>query len=188
VRRAAIAAAVFSALVAGDARADRDDDREPPKLGLRVDFGALPYFGQPAEIFGLGVGVEHPAFCKFRVFGEYEWLFLTSGSSTTSTSAMPEYSGTGQRAHVGLRHVLVATTWRRALRLYIDGEIGGGFALTTDNASGTHAVPHALAGLRLGYDILMVRSHVFEAEFLVRGIAIDHGAGMMFGVGMLWGG
>jgi hypothetical protein len=52
-------------------------------------------------------------------------------------------------------------------------------------------MPHAFAGLRFGYDLAgdpeVSPSRRFEAELLLRLIAIEHGAGLMVGFGMVWG-
>ena len=103
--------------------------------------------------------------------------------------APPEY-GDGHRIQLGVRHVL-ARTRSYPIRVWLDGELGGGAALVTDNLAGTHFVPDGFAGLRFGYDFRTHNgdspSHAFTAEFLLRAIVIDHGAGGMFGVGMQWG-
>jgi hypothetical protein len=73
------------------------------------------------------------------------------------------------------------------VRFYVDGELGGGYALVTDTVTGTRAIAHAFAGARFGYDIIAHRK-TFEAELLVRALAVEGGHGFVFGVGMLWGG
>nr|HPH68027.1 hypothetical protein [Kofleriaceae bacterium] len=74
----------------------------------------------------------------------------------------------------------------------VDGEIGGGLAWTTDNRTGVHVQPHGLVGLRFGYTMITPDekspSKEFECDFLLRTIINQDGAGLMFGVGMTWGG
>jgi hypothetical protein len=171
-----LAVALAFVLAASTARAEHDVDL--PKLGLRLDVGGVPN----VMAFGLEVGVEHPVAGKLRAFGEFEWLWLTGSTSTDS-----DVGGVGQRAHVGVRHVLAATKLRNVLRFFVDGELGGGFTLMTDNMTGAHAIPHALAGVRLGYDIVQ-HARTLECDLVFRAIVVEHAASLMFGVGVAWGG
>ena len=173
-----LAAIAILALAVAPARAD-DDDVLANNVGVRLAAGTMPLGGLATGTYGLGIGVDHHVFEKVHVFAEWEWLWLTR--------EMNDNSGTGQRAHVGLRRALLAKTVRKQLRFFVDGELGGGYALVTDSVTGTRAMAHALAGVRLGYDVRGYRA-AFGAELLFRAIAIDHGIGAMFGVGMLWGG
>jgi hypothetical protein len=171
------------------------DDGNPAfnMLGFRMNIGALPVDGARATTFGLGVGVEHPSFGKTRVFGEAEWLWLMHHGEREmdSVAVRPERHGNGHRAIAGLRRELVAKNAARSVRLFIDAELGGGLALTNDNAVGFTAVPTGLAGLRFGYDLYSRAdaspSQTFEAELLVRAVAVPDGIGFMAGVGMAWG-
>jgi hypothetical protein len=92
-----------------------------------------------------------------------------------------------RRALMASRHL------RDKLRLYVDLEIGGGLMLATEPVAGTIALPHALIGLRLGYDFIKMRSDtrassVWEPELLARAIATPgQSVGWVFGVGMAWG-
>ena len=189
--------AVTAVALAGDvAIADDDDDDGSPAFnmfGFRMSIGALPVDGARATTFALGLGVEHPAFGKTRVFGEAEWLWLMQQGEREMDSVpiRPTRHGNGHRVSVGLRRELVAKNAGRRVRMFIDAELGGSLALTNDNAVGFAVVPGGLAGLRLGYDIYSRAdsspSQTFEAELLVRAIAVPDGVGFMTGVGMLWG-
>jgi hypothetical protein len=166
-------------------------ERTPPaihRFGYRIGLGMLPLDGTPTFTFSLGLGLEHPIGAGFRALAEYEWMW-TESRVPPERMTPPEY-GDGHRIQLGLRHVL-AHTHSFPIRVWVDGEAGGGAALVTDNIAGTHFVPDAFAGLRFGYDFRTANgespSHTFVAEFLLRAIVIDHGAGGMFGVGMLWG-
>jgi len=162
-------------------------DASVSRFGYRVGFGDLPIGGQDTFLFSLGLGIEHPLFGRFRALAEYEYVF-TETHGDSARMPPPEH-GSGHRVHLGLRHVL-ADKRLDVLRLWIDGELGGGLGMFGDNVTGAHALPDVFAGLRLGYDFHGRRSSpasVFVAELLVRVIAIDRGAGVMGGVGMYWG-
>ena len=79
----------------------------------------------------------------------------------------------------------------RRIRMFIDAELGATVALVNDNMDGVEFLPGGLAGLRIGYDIYSQSdsspSRTFEAELLVRAIAIQHGSGALLGIGFLWG-
>jgi len=156
-------------------------DDEASSFGFRIGFGVLPIDRQLTSTVSLGLGVEHPVFEHWRAFGDYEWLWL-------ERAQMGEH-GDGQRIHVGLRRTLADKRAWHVLRFFLDSELGGGFTLANDNVSGVHALPDALAGLRLGYDLEAEHrseAKVFEAEVVVRAIAIPGGIGMMAGIGALW--
>jgi len=165
----------------GSARADDAFNM----FGFRMGVGALPIDGGNTLTVSLGLGVEHPVFKNTRVFGEYEYLWLNERDPL-----MHERHGNGHRTSLGLRRELIGKG-KRQLRLYLDGELGGGLALTNDNMMGVSFVPDGFVGLRGGYDLYSRAddspSRTFEVELLLRAIAIREGAGMMFGVGMLWG-
>ncbi|MBP9089041.1 MAG: hypothetical protein KBG15_23170 [Kofleriaceae bacterium] len=159
-------------------------------LGFRIGVGKLVIGQQPVTTMALGVVTEARLLGKLRGLAEYEWLNL-SDASTLATSSR-KLTGGGHRANIGLRKALVESTFQKALRLYIDGEIGGGAAWTTNTITGDKLVPHGLVGLRFGYgfitDVKDSPSREFECEFLVRTIITPESAGLLFGVGMSWGG
>jgi hypothetical protein len=166
-----------------------DEPREPADarnlFGFRFAFGLLPIDHLPTATYSVGLGVEHPVFGKWRVFGDYEWLWL----ERQHTDQMAGEHGDGQRVQVGVRRRLASKRAWDILRLYVDGELGGGFSLVNDNMTGMHALPDGLAGLRVGYDLAAHRTSdakLLEFEVVVRAIAIPGGIGMMGGVGALW--
>jgi hypothetical protein len=166
-------------LLALCASAHADDDTN--WFGFRIGIGALPIDRQLTSTISLGLGVEHPVFDHWRVFGDYEWLWL-------ERAQMNEH-GDGQRIHVGLRRTIADKRAWHVLRLFVDGELGGGFTLANDNVSGVHALPDALTGVRLGYDMEGAQrseAKALEMEVVVRAIAIPGGIGMMAGLGGLW--
>lgn len=174
---------IFVAVVLASGVAHADEHEPQSMFGLRITLGALPLAPQQQVMIGeLGLSVEHPLCGKLRAFGEYGFQYLSTGDDKTSHDI-----GTGHAVRIGLRRALAATTWKRSMRFYIDGEVGGGVALTDDTINGARVLPHALAGLRFGYDLFLERKQTFEAELLIRAIAIDRGAGFTFGVGMAWG-
>ena len=175
--------------------AEEDDEPAFNMLGFRMGVGALPLDHERTLVLSIGVGVEHPVFKKTRVFGEYDWLWL-SRADTGADRAMdtlvvrPERHASGHRASVGLRRELVGKGGS-SVRVFVDGELGGGLAMANDNLTGVTLIPAAFIGLRFGYDVYSRSdsspSRMFEAELLLRAIAVREGVGMMFGVGMLWG-
>ena len=162
-------------------------------FGFRMTGGALPIDGDRVMALSIGLGVEHPVFKKTRMFGEYEWLWLTHVDERAMDSVVnrPERHGTGHRASFGLRRELVGKQLGRKVRLFLDGELGAAVALVNDNMSGVAFMPAGLGGLRFGYDVYSGSdsspSRTFELEFLFRAIVLDSGAGGLMGFGMLWG-
>jgi hypothetical protein len=106
-------------------------------------------------------------------------------------SPRPEEHGSGHRTFIGLRRELESKRVSRGFSLFLDTEVGGGVALVNDNMTGVEFLPTAFLGLRGGYDFYSRNedspSRTFEAEFLLRAIAIQDGIGLLFGVGMFWG-
>jgi hypothetical protein len=181
-------------------RIDTDEYVEEPDappafnmFGFRLTGGALPIEGDRTTVFSVGLGVEHPVFNKTRMFGEYEWLWMTRLDERAEYSVVPrpERHGTGHRASFGLRRELIAKRMGRNVRMFIDAELGGCVALVNDNMSGAAFLPGGFGGMRLGYDIYTGSdsspSRTFEVELLLRAVTIQHGTGGLFGIGMLWG-
>jgi hypothetical protein len=162
-------------------------------FGFRMTTGVLSSERDRSSIVSVGLGVEHPVFQRTRVFGEYEWLWLTrvDERDLSSMVARPERHATGQRASLGLRRELIATKLTGSARLFIDGELGAGVDLVNDNMTGVALLADVVGGLRFGFDIYSssddAPSRTFEAELVVRAIAIPGGMGVTTGVGMLWG-
>lgn len=172
---------------------------EPPRkpelparnmLGFRIGVGKLAIGQQPLTTMAFGVITEARLWGSLRGFAEYEWLSLSDANTTVTSSR--DLTGHGHRGDIGIRHAIAETTLRKALRFYIDTDFGGGVAWTTDTITGDHVVPHGLVGLRFGYDLITQDhdspSREFECEFLLRTIISPGSVGLMFGVGMLWGG
>jgi hypothetical protein len=172
---------------------------EPPRkpalparnmLGFRIGVGKLSIGQQPMTTMAFGVITEARLWGSLRGFAEYEWLSLSDAS--TSVTSSRDLTGHGHRGDIGIRHAIAETTLRKALRFYIDTDFGGGVAWTTDTITGDHVVPHGLVGLRFGYDLITEDhdspSREFECEFLLRTIIVPGSVGLMFGVGMAWGG
>jgi hypothetical protein len=193
-----VCVAVLAVLLAtSSARADDDDDEAPAfnMFGFRMTAGALPLDGQQATVLSVGLGVEHPVFraARVRMFGEYEWLWMSwlDERAVDSVVIRPERYGNGHRASIGLRRELVGKNLGRTVRMFTDLEAGAAVALANDNMRGASFVPGGLVGLRLGYDVYSREddspSRTFEAEVLVRALFIDGGAGAMMGMGLAWG-
>lgn len=166
-----------------------DDDAPPNRLGFRGVFGAVPIGAQTTGLLGLGLAVEHPVFGPTtRVLAEYELLWaLTETSSGDPAMPPPMFTGTAHRAHLGVRTTLADTTAIAGkLRLFVDGEVGGGLGMATLPAR-VAIVPHAFAGVRAGYD-LHGRRGMFGFELYVRALAVPDGLGASGGLAFTWGG
>jgi hypothetical protein len=162
-------------------------------FGFRMSAGALPLEGGRATVLSVGLAVEHPVFKKTRVFGEYEWLWLTWIDERAQDSVVirPERHGNGHRGSFGLRREIKAKNLGRNVRMFIDGELGASAALANDNMAGMTFTPGGLVGVRAGYDVYTSEddspSRTFELEILVRALIVEHGAGVMSGIGLHWG-
>ncbi len=159
-------------------------------LGFRIGVGKLTIGQQPMTTMAFGVITEARLRGSLRGFAEYEWLGLSDANTTVTSSR--DLTGQGHRGDIGIRYAIAETTLRKVLRFYIDTDFGGGLAWTTDTITGDHVVPHGLVGMRFGYDLITEDkdspSREFECEFLLRTIITQESAGLMFGVGMSWGG
>ena len=169
------------------AHADDDDDDAPVDngppllLGFRLAAGKLPVAQQDLTTLSLGLDVDHPISKSWRIFGEYEWMWLDRDQMSTQ-------HGNGHRLLAGLRHTLVQKR-EGHFRTYLDVEAGGGLAVLDDSVLGTRILPAAFAGVRGGYDFTHTDSpsRVFEVELLVRAIKVADGTGILAGFGMQWG-
>lgn len=166
-----------------------DDDPGFNMLGTRVGFGTMPIGdGASSLTVSLGLGVEHPVFKRTRVFGEYEWLWLTS--RTAPMDSEPEHNGSGHRAVLGLRRELFGTG-SRSMHAFVDGEVGGGLGIANDSMLGLEILPTGFAGMRVGWDLYSRSdespSRTFEFELMFRVLVVPDGAGFMTGIGMAWG-
>jgi hypothetical protein len=153
-------------------------------LGFALSLGAVPVDHRLALTYSIGLSIEHPVFRKWRVFGDYEWMWL----ERVRGDVMPIEHGDGQRVQVGVRRRLAAKAWHE-LDWFIDGELGGGFTLASDNVLGVIALPDALAGVRFGYDLHDKQrsdSQLFVCEFVLRALGVPTGAGMTFAFAASW--
>src|SRR6476659_4678731 len=135
--------ALTAILLSSTAAFADDDDPGFNMLGTRVGFGTMPIEGASTLTVSLGLGVEHPVFKKTRVFGEYEWMWLTPQPTADDYYAMvkpPERHATGQRAALGLRREIVGGGGHN-MHAFLDGELGGGMVLANDNMRGLMTLP-----------------------------------------------
>lgn len=173
-----------------------DEDDGFNMLEMRVGFGTMPIDdGASSLTVALGLGVEHPVFKRTRVFGEYEWLWLSfnPGNQQSGTALMDserEHNGSGHRAVLGLRRELVGTG-RHAMHAFVDGELGGGLAIVNDSMYGLEMLPTGFVGMRAGWDLYSHNddspSRTFELTMMLRVLAVSDGVGVMTGLGMAWG-
>jgi len=189
--------------VPGIARAEMlipDDPLPPPaepathdsSLGFRFGGGIITARDTELSFAGLSLDVEHRVYGGWRITGEYEYVFL--GRSDDSDVMLA--SGNGHLLQLALRHRIVESRWLadRKVRFYIDGEAGGGMMLGSDTELGTVVLPHALVGVRAGYQIFKLRpdtraSAVWEPEVLFRALATrEDEVTWMIGLGLNWGG
>jgi len=160
------------------------------RFGYRLGFGMLPLADHPNFVFSIGLGLDQRLVGKLRFLAEYDWLWTESRDPDAIARMAPAEYGDGHRVQLGLRYNMFRTR-SFPLRMFVDAELGGGAALVTDNLTGTRFLPTGFTGIRFGYEVRTRNpdspSHAFIAEFSVRAIAIDHGIGVMGGVGMQWG-
>jgi hypothetical protein len=174
-----------------------DPPLEPPAheqlLGWRIGGGMLPVRGIELQMMSLGLAVEHRVHGRWRIAGEYEYVWL--GVRDTETRGDTVADGSGHRANVLLRATLLQS--RRIggmLQFYADAELGGGMMLASEPMTGTIAMPQAFVGVRLGYTFIKLKadtraSPVWEPEIVLRAIATkrDEPLGYFFAIGINWG-
>ena len=167
--------AIVAIIVA--ARSARADDGA---LGFRIAGGELPLADTRPTVVSIAVGTEQELAHGWRGFGEFEYMWFEKDKLTT---------GSGSRVQLGVRHVLAERTIESTIRLYIDGELGGGMALVSNTT--VQAVPDGFAGLRLGYDIVehadRSPSQKLQLELSLRALYVPDGLGLMGGIGVWWG-
>jgi hypothetical protein len=160
----------------------------PSKLGFRIGLGPIPLHEHRLMVVGLGLAVEHHLAGKWRILGEYEYVWLSDMDSERGD----DLAHNGHRFHTGLRRVLADATLKQVLRFYVDGELGGGLMTASVPSSlrmDAAVLPHAFAGIRFGYNFIQKdnkASRSWDAEFLLRAIAVPDGVGLAFGIGMAW--
>lgn len=161
-------------------------------FGMRIGFGSQTFHDREMTMMSLELGVEHRLLKQLRIAAEYEYVWL--GIRDTEEDNQSITDGSGHRASLILRHHLARTrTFEKVFRFYLDLEVGGGFLLGSEPMIGTIAKPHALAGIRVGYDFIKLRpdtraSKVWEPEVTFRLLAMPgEPLGVFFGVGMGFG-
>lgn len=172
------------ALTATAAAESDDEDTSPAfnMFGFDVSVGGLPVNGMDTTVVALGLSVEHPAFTRTRVLGEYSWLWLQQRDA--------DEHGSGHRTALGLRRELIGKGGG-SKRAFLDGELGASVALVNDTMTGVSVLPGVFTGLRVGYDLYSRRddspSRTFESAILLRATALQDGFGVSVGLGMFWG-
>ncbi len=161
-------------------------------LGMRIGFGSQTFHDRELTMMSIELGVEHRVASQLRIAAEYEYVWL--GLRDTEPKNQSVTDGGGHRGSLILRHHLARTrTFAEVLRFYLDLEVGGGFFLGSEPMTGTIAKAHALAGIRVGYDFIRLRSEtraskIWEPELTFRLLAMPgEPLGMLVGVGMGFG-
>lgn len=156
------------------------------RLGTRIGFGSVPVDGTPMTTASISVSLDRPLAGRWRVLGEYEHVWI--GARDLDAHAMTgvaSLAASGHRVHAGLRRRLLEKTWARGLfGVFVDGEAGAG-AMLVDRTEGAHGVPHLFAGLRAGF--ALEQQTLWDYEVILRGLAVPDGAGVLFGIGLVWG-
>jgi hypothetical protein len=155
-------------------------------LGTRVAYGSVPVDDQPMTTMSIAVSIDRPIIGRWRVLGEYEYVWI--GPRDLDAHAMTgvaSLADSGHRVHAGMRRRIVEKTWARGyVGAFVDAEAGGG-AMLVDRASGSLALPHAFAGVRAG--LALEQDTRWEYEVILRALAVRDGAGVLFGIGLVWG-
>jgi len=160
-------------------------------LAFRIGGGRQTIERRDLEVLGLALAVEHRVYHQLRITGEYEYVWLGAEDPADSTRTT---TGSGHRASLIVRHHLARTRiLADTVRFFIDGELGGGLLLGSEPMIGTIVQPHALVGIRIGYDLIKLRrdtraSRVWEPDLTFRALATPgERVGVLIGVGMGWG-
>lgn len=166
-------------------------------VGFGLGGGKLP--GHDLDAGGIDVDVEHRLVGGWRLFGQYEYLFIGKRDENDAATANAMLAdGSGHRVQLGLRHSVARTrVLFEKLRFFVDAELGGGLLVGTasEDASGEKTLidAHAFLGVRAGYDMIRMRedtraSPIWEPSLWFRVLAADRDRlGYMFGLGMAWG-
>jgi hypothetical protein len=155
-------------------------------LGTRIGYGSIPVEDEPMTTMSLAVTLDHPLAGRWRIAAEYEYLWIGERDlDAHMESGVASLSDSGHRAHVGLRRRLLDKQYAEGMvELFLDGEFGGG-AMLVDREAGALALPHVFAGIRAG--LALEADTRWEYELFVRGLGVEHGPGVLFGIGLVWG-
>jgi hypothetical protein len=182
----AVARPVAASEIATDPPPSTPASPTPPRArSLAVRFGMATTQHADRDrmimLWGLGAGLELAD--RVQAIAEYEWWIL---HGTQPSDA----HGRGHAARVGIHLMLREKTFGEAGRIYcgIEPAIGAGFVY--DSELGAGVLPHAIAGLRLGYELWTSEpspSKMFGAHLLFRALVTRGDVGFAFGLGMEWG-
>ncbi len=155
------------------------------RLGTRIGYGAVPVGDTLLMTGGIGVMLDQPLVGRWRWTGEYEYLWMGDGSGfqDEGVAALPD---SGHRVQIGVRRRLAEHIWRGVLGVYLDGDAGVGAMLVDHQPRGSIAQPDAFLGVHAGFTVSN-REQIWEYDIVVRGLAVPDGAGVLFGIGLVWG-
>ena len=124
---------------------------------------------------------------SLRAMVTYDYL-IAAGDEDPE---MAPVRGRGHAGRIGGRFALLDKTVRNEALLYLGLEATGGVAYVTDNYLGPKVLPHAVVGVRLGYELWghepSSQSSMFGAHILAGTTITPGDIGFVFQVGMEWG-
>jgi hypothetical protein len=158
----------------------------PHELRLSYQFGVgkLPLDGRRIiAVSLLGLEADVRAIGDWHLFGTYSWAMLDDEHDAPDANRI----GSAHRLDAGLRRDVLDLS-RKMARGFVALEAGGGVGWLGSFG----AVPHALAGVRLGFDIESDEidagsTRTFGFELLVRATAVPDGVGLGFALALNWG-
>jgi hypothetical protein len=179
------------AIVASSARAQPivDDDKTTWNLlGTRIMFGSFEAGDTTMATFSIAVSIDRPLVGKWRVLGEYEYLWVGPADFDKQQDlGVASLGNAGHRVNAGIRHRFEEYFREHDhIGFFVDAEVGGG-AMKIDHPPTDWPVePHIFFGLRGGGSIVWDKQ-MLDYELVFRGLATRDGPGFMAGIGLVWG-
>ena len=161
----------------------------PPKttwsrLGTRIGFGVVPD-GEYQQTTSIGVELDHPISGKWRLLGEYEYLWIGPLDDQMDLG-VAGLDDSGHRIHAGVRRRLGSKMLSfEHFGVWTDIEAGAGMMVVARQTD-SRWLPHGFLGARFGMELRFDR-RIWEYEVLLRGLVVPDGAGVLFGIGFVWG-
>ena len=169
------------------------DDGEKTKwtvLGTRITFGSFELGDTTMRTSGLALTLDRTVYGKWRVIGEYEYLWSGADDPTDPKGGIAFLPERGHRVHAGVRRRIEEKTWGEA-SVWLDVDVGGGamlFEQMNDNEKSVYA--HGFLGFHGGTSLIdddEEETDRWDAELIARVIATRDGPGFLIGFGFGWG-